>query len=154
MTEPPAPIESCLTEDKRGMKRAMLEVVACGVVTSGDDVGNYAKCTLLMAQNTGDVVRNAAVAALKWLCRNYFIAWDGESKAYKPLPLGKATLESSLAPDQALRVAADLSRARRGFIMTTDLHLTYLVTPVNEEALQVGWDAVLHPYRDDVGRGN
>jgi hypothetical protein len=40
----PAPISSCLVEDRRGMKRAMLEVVAAGVVATSDDVERYLKC--------------------------------------------------------------------------------------------------------------
>lgn len=38
------PITSCLVESRRGMKRAMLEVVASGVVTSSQDVERYLKC--------------------------------------------------------------------------------------------------------------
>lgn len=38
------PISSCLIETRRGMKRAMLEVVAAGVVSSSSDVERYLKC--------------------------------------------------------------------------------------------------------------
>jgi hypothetical protein len=38
------PISSCLVESRRGMKRAMLEVVAAGVVASSQDVERYLKC--------------------------------------------------------------------------------------------------------------
>jgi hypothetical protein len=38
------PISSCLVESRRGMKRAMLEVVAAGVVASSADVERYLKC--------------------------------------------------------------------------------------------------------------
>lgn len=40
----PNAISSCLVEDRRGMKRAMLEVVAAGVVATSDDVERYLKC--------------------------------------------------------------------------------------------------------------
>jgi hypothetical protein len=40
----PTPISSCLVEERRGMKRAMLEVVAAGVVATSDDVERYLKC--------------------------------------------------------------------------------------------------------------
>jgi hypothetical protein len=36
-------------------------------------------------------------------------------------------------------VRADLQRAREGFCMATDLHLTFLVTPAHE-ALPVTWE--------------
>lgn len=40
----PSPISSCLVEERRGMKRAMLEVVAAGVVATSGDVERYLKC--------------------------------------------------------------------------------------------------------------
>jgi DNA polymerase theta len=56
-----------------------------------------------------------------------------------PTELGKATSTAGLDPVQALTVKADLERAREGFCMATDLHLTFLVTPVQEE-LPVSWE--------------
>jgi DNA polymerase theta len=44
----PSPITSCLVEARRGMKRAMLEVVAAGVVATSDDVERYLKCRLVL----------------------------------------------------------------------------------------------------------
>lgn len=44
MQATPTPISSCLVEQRRGMKRAMLEVVATGVVATSDDVERYLKC--------------------------------------------------------------------------------------------------------------
>lgn len=58
--------------------------------------------------------------------------------AYLPTELGKATATAGLDPVQALDVKKDLERAREGFCMATDLHLTFLVTPVQEE-LPVTW---------------
>ena len=48
-------IESCLVEGKKGMKRAMLEVVASGAVASPSDVNRYIRCTLLSATNSFQV---------------------------------------------------------------------------------------------------
>lgn len=44
---PVEPTQSCLREDKRGMKRAMLEAVCLGLVLEPHDVRLYAKSTLL-----------------------------------------------------------------------------------------------------------
>jgi DNA polymerase theta len=73
-----APVESCLTQEKCGMKRAMLEVVATGAVTSPIDVDRYIKCTLLAATSNYEVVMNATREALKWLGdkERQFIFWD------------------------------------------------------------------------------
>jgi DNA polymerase theta len=74
----PAPVESCLTLEKCGMKRAMLEVVASGAVLSPSDVDRYIKCTLLAATSESEVVVHATKEALKWLGdkERQFIYWD------------------------------------------------------------------------------
>jgi DNA polymerase theta len=63
---------------------------------------------------------------------------DEYGGAYVPTELGKATATAGLDPKQALDVRDDLERARQGFCMATDLHLTFLVTPVQED-VQVNW---------------
>ncbi len=42
---------SCLADERAGMRRAMLEVVANGSVSRPDDIKRYLKCTLLAAIN-------------------------------------------------------------------------------------------------------
>ena len=44
-------------------------------------------------------------------------------------PLGKATFASSLSPEQALIVYHDLSEARKGLVLTDELHLLFVLTP-------------------------
>jgi hypothetical protein len=63
---------------------------------------------------------------------------DEYGGAYMPTELGKAAASAGLDPKQALDVKDDLERARQGFCMATDLHLTFLVTPVQEE-VPVNW---------------
>jgi hypothetical protein len=60
--------------------------------------------------------------------------WDAPTSSYLPTSLGKATLASGMAPEEALQIKADLSRAREAFVMSTDLHLTFLVTPPSASA--------------------
>lgn len=70
----PPPISSCLVEERRGMKRAMLEVVAAGVVATSDDVERYLKCSLLAAtQDFQQVAAASTLEALKWLCKSGFL---------------------------------------------------------------------------------
>lgn len=58
---------------------------------------------------------------------------------WQPSPFGKATLASSMPPEDALVVRADLERARQSLVLATDLHITYLVTPIKED-LRVDWE--------------
>lgn len=48
-------VESCLTGAKRGMKRAVLEVVASKAVASAEDVKRYIQCTLLATTTNFEV---------------------------------------------------------------------------------------------------
>lgn len=72
----------------------------------------------------------------------YMIAhysWDVPHKVWISTPLGRATLASGMDPKQALDVHADLKKAREGLVLSTDLHLTYLVTPLDGD-LKIDWD--------------
>ena len=48
-------VSSCLTGAKRGMKRAVLEVIATKSVVYAADVKRYIKCTLLAATTDFEV---------------------------------------------------------------------------------------------------
>ena len=52
---------------------------------------------------------------------------DGKGQKFMPTQLGAAILSSSLSPDEGLLVFAELQKARRCFVLDTDLHLIYLV---------------------------
>ena len=52
-------MESCLGEGKRGMKRALLEVIAMGVVKSSGDLKRFVHATLLAATAAKPDVRPA-----------------------------------------------------------------------------------------------
>lgn len=71
--------------------------------------------------------------------------WD-ESCCWVPTPLGKAAFASSLGPYEALVVKKDLERAREGLVMSTDLHLTFLVSPVEGE-LHIDWQKFYGVFR-------
>ncbi|CAD7699534.1 unnamed protein product [Ostreobium quekettii] len=146
LQEDPKPISSCLSEDRRGMKRAMNEVVASGAVSTPVDVDRFVKCTLLAATSDfQDVVADATKKALHWLGVKQFVRWEGNAY-FAPTALGKASLASSLAPDDAIIVKEDLARARQCFVMTTELHLTFLVTPLSELPY-INWQALFRLYK-------
>ncbi|KAL6774134.1 POLQ1 [Auxenochlorella protothecoides x Auxenochlorella symbiontica] len=132
---PVSPIASCLTEDRKGMKRAMLEVVATGVVTEPSDVQQYIRCTLLAHMNSSKIVAATTVAALQWLGRedHAFVTWDRYHQVYRPSPLGCAALVSGFPPERCMAIHADLQRARECIVLTSDLHLTFLcVSPTDD----------------------
>ncbi|KAJ4750728.1 DNA polymerase I [Rhynchospora pubera] len=127
------PLQSCLSEDKNGMTHAIMEVVSGGIVQTADDINRYVRCTLLNSTKPFEDVVKSAQDSLRWLCRNKFLEWNNETKLYSCTPLGRAAFGSSLSPEESLVVLDDLSRAREGFVLSSDLHLVYLVTPINVE---------------------
>ncbi|KAJ6373044.1 hypothetical protein OIU76_027389 [Salix suchowensis] len=61
------------------------------------------------------------------------------TKLYGTTPLGRAAFGSSLCPEESLIVLDDISRAREGFVLASDLHLVYLVTPINVD-VEPNWE--------------
>lgn len=63
------------------------------------------------------------------------------AESYQPTSFGKAVLASSLPPELCMHVRSDLARARESFVLTTELHLTYLCVPPTE-SLAPRWDVL------------
>ncbi|XP_022856955.1 helicase and polymerase-containing protein TEBICHI-like isoform X2 [Olea europaea var. sylvestris] len=133
------PLHSCLSDDKNGMTHAILEVVAGGIVQSASDINRYVRCTLLNSTKPFEDVVKSAQDSLRWLCHKKFLEWSEETKLYTTTPLGRASFGSSLSPEESLIVLDDLIRAREGFVLASDLHLVYLVTPINVD-VEPDWE--------------
>jgi DNA polymerase theta len=139
MNAPLAPLQSCLSGC---LERALVEVIGAGAVTHPEDVQNWLQCTLLYHQSAWDEVHRVAVLALEYLAKNRFTEWTKEER-YVPTLLGEATFCSSLPPQAAIWVAGELVVARKNFVLDTDLHLIYQVTPVNEGP-EPNWEMMPH----------
>ncbi|KAL5558793.1 hypothetical protein UlMin_035004 [Ulmus minor] len=133
------PLHSCLSEDMNGMIHAILEVVAGGIVQTAKDINRYVRCTLLNSTKPFQDVVKSAQESLRWLCHRKFLEWNENTKLYSTTPLGRASFGSSLSPEESLVVLDDLSRAREGFVLASDLHLVYLVTPINVD-VEPDWE--------------
>ncbi|XP_041019360.1 helicase and polymerase-containing protein TEBICHI isoform X2 [Juglans microcarpa x Juglans regia] len=133
------PLHSCLSEDVNGMTHAILEVVAGGIVQTANDIHRYVRCTLLNSTKPFQDVVKSAQESLRWLCHSKFLEWNEDTKLYSTTPLGRAAFGSSLCPEESLIVLDDLSRAREGFVLASDLHLVYLVTPINVD-VEPDWE--------------
>ena len=118
-----------------GMRRVMLEAVACGLARDPSDIKRYVQCTLLNALNDfQDVVAKGATDALRWLAERGFLRWDAETQKWNPSPLGRAAAAAHLDPDRAVAVVEDVRKARRCLILETDLHLLFLCVPPDPPA--------------------
>ncbi|XP_042440198.1 helicase and polymerase-containing protein TEBICHI-like [Zingiber officinale] len=133
------PLHSCLSEDKNGMTHAIMEVVAGGIVQTAHDINRYVRCTLLNSTKPFQDVVKSAQDSLRWLCNKKFLQWTEDTKLYNTTPLGRAAFGSSLTPEESLIVLDDLLKAREAFVLASDLHLVYLVTPINVD-VEPDWE--------------
>ncbi|XP_074663190.1 DNA polymerase theta-like [Tubulanus polymorphus] len=146
------PVKSCLFRRQEGlsssMKRAMLEVVVSGVAKTPEDLDRYARCTMLSAsmETEENVASTPIQDCIKFLQDNEFIVLksneaDGNlNEQYFPTQLGSAVLASSISPDEGLAVFADLRKARKNFVLESELHVIYQVTPIFSSDLSSGID--------------
>ncbi|PSN38804.1 hypothetical protein C0J52_07902 [Blattella germanica] len=106
-------------------------VIASGVASTPEQVEQYTNCTLLAT--TDSDLQNPVTACVKFLEESELIRLQkeevGEGLKYSPTPLGLACLAASLPPDDGLRLFEELQRARHCFVLDTDLHIIYEVTP-------------------------
>ena len=118
-----------------GMRRVMLEGVACGLARGPEDIKRYVQCTLLNALNDfQDVVAKDGAKALAWLRGENFLRWDADAHRWDPAPLGRAAAAAHLDPARAVGVIKDILRARQCLILESDLHLLFLCVPPDPPA--------------------
>lgn len=136
------PIESCL-EGSGPMIRALLEAVASEVAYTVQDIDLYTKCTLVSV-TSGDLIENSASEAIKFLVENeLFMLQTNENgeQRWIATQLGKACLAASMPPTDGLFIFEELQKARKCFVLDTELHVIYLVTPINSSSQigQIDW---------------
>ncbi|XP_041447673.1 LOW QUALITY PROTEIN: DNA polymerase theta [Drosophila obscura] len=145
------PISSCLgMDDSTHLKRALLEVISSGVASTRQEIDSFVNCTLLSAEKamaklaeeqqqqpqpqSGEDCDSQFIAeALDFLIDYEFIRHQVDEEAatanYVATRLGAACLASSMPPGDGLILFAELQKSRRSFVLETDLHAVYLVTP-------------------------
>ena len=103
----------------------------------------WLKCTLLSCQNPYEDVHRNCAQAVQYLGSEAFLKYKKDGDQFVGTHLGIATFQSSLPPRDAYRVARDLQDARKHFILASDLHLLYQVTPVtgNPPLSQSTWES-------------
>ncbi|KAJ5224270.1 Helicase C-terminal [Penicillium citrinum] len=123
-------IASCLAPEKRGLKRAILEAVATGLVSGSEAIKDIMDSAIQELINEGLLV-------LK------------EDESYGATLLGQAVVASAFSPEDGLYVHEELKRALEAFVMDGDMHIFYMFTP-----LQVAMDNPIdwQIFRDQLDR--
>lgn len=126
-----------------GVERIILEMICAGALETEEDVHKFMSNTLFAQQTPKERVQTAAADALEFLLRNQFIQSVpvGEEGAMRlsALQPGKACFHAGMSPFDAVEVLRSLSQAQRRLILSSDLHLVYLVTPPHPP-FQPDWD--------------
>jgi len=133
------PIQSCLTPGKRGIKRALLEVIAVRLAAHPDALQEYIRRTLLYHTVDRSILDTMVQKALEELLESKFISLGSEG-TYGATLLGQAVVASSLTPDDGLFVHAEFQRAMQAFVMDGEMHIFYMFTPVHSTGLgDINW---------------
>ncbi|KAJ5618052.1 hypothetical protein N7537_003166 [Penicillium hordei] len=141
-------IESCLAPEKRGLKRALLEAVATGLVSGCEAIKEYVRCTLLYRTLDKKLAYTIMRSALQELVDEELLIF-GDDEFYEATPLGQAVVASAFSPEDGLFVHEELKRALQAFVMDGDMHIFYMFTP-----LQAAMDTPIdwQIFRDQLDR--
>ena len=133
------PTQSCLTLEKRGIKRALLEVIAVRLAAHPDALQEYIRRTLLYHTTDRSTLDSMVQQALEELLDSGYVRLDSEG-TYGATLLGQAVVASSLTPDDGLFVHAEFQRAMQAFVMDGEMHIFYMFTPVHSTGLgDINW---------------
>ncbi|KAJ5278720.1 Helicase C-terminal [Penicillium angulare] len=122
-------IESSLVPEKRGLKRALLEAIATGLVSGCEAIKEYVHCTLLYRTLDQKLAYSIMKSALQELVDEELLI-SKEDEAYHATQLGQAVVASAFAPEDGLFVHEELKRAIQAFVMDGDMHVFYMFTPL------------------------
>ena len=135
------PVASCLTAEKRGLKRAVLEVIATKLANSRESLEEYVRSSLLWQTCEHAEVSSMLDTALADLLGTELITQSTGWHAYEPTTLGVAIVASALTPEDGIFVHDEMQRALASFVMDSELHTLYLFTPIPpaKSPLEIDW---------------
>lgn len=125
------PVASCLTAEKRGLRRAVLEVIATRLAKSQYSLEEFVRASLLwQTGDHGQVMGMLNTALLDLLSMKLIQQPSAEDLSYEPTTLGVAIVSSALTPEDGIFVHSEMQRALESFVMESEMHTLYLFTPI------------------------
>jgi replicative superfamily II helicase len=132
-------VQSCMSSEKRGIKRALLEVVVTRLANSRHSLEDYVRKSLLFQIANPTAVWSMVGDAIQDLCVTNLIqatAFD----SFEPTTPGQAIVAASLTPEDGIFVHDEMRRALESFVMDGEMHIFYLFTPVQTASLaEISW---------------
>lgn len=133
-----------ITPSKKELERAVLEIVTAKISVTREGVHSFMSKTLVASQyrnqNYDENVTQPVNAVLTSLNAAQFLAEDSPESGgnLEPTQLGMATFKSAMSPADASIVFNALELALSNLILSSDLHILYLVSPPSP-SLHVEW---------------
>lgn len=131
-------VESSLTPEKRGIKRALLEVVTIRLATQMAAIQEYVQRTLLYHTRDRTHLNDMVAMTLEELITSGLVTLDYLG-SYEATPLSQATVASHLTLEDGIFLHGELRRALRAFVMDGEMHIFYTFTPVYSSGVDVNW---------------
>ncbi|GMS89508.1 hypothetical protein PENTCL1PPCAC_11683, partial [Pristionchus entomophagus] len=127
-------------EKKRDASKMVVESIGTTLCSSLSDVSSLLRHLLFPPSKSAEEYVDELV-------HQKLLSLDDISSLLLPTQLGRASLSSSLPPEAALFVFSDLRVASRSLALDTELHMLYLVTPVNYSVWHgVDWNGLHKVY--------
>jgi DNA polymerase theta len=134
------PVESCLTPEKRGIKRALLEIIGIRMAAGRGALDHYVQSSLLWHTMDHGKVSDLVNKSIDELLEDELIQTTEHEHCLEPTKLGTAVVGSGLSPEDGVFVHSELRRALESFVMDGEMHIFYLFTPVQALGLaEVCW---------------
>ena len=108
------------------------------VVSRPAQIELFVRSTFFAHTSEPAQVLTAVKAALSSMRKQHVLEWNAASMSYLPSAVGLAIASCGLAPDEALWMIEELAQARRAFCFDCELHVCYLVTPL-QTAVATDW---------------
>ena len=140
-------VSSCLAPEKRGIERALLEIIATKLATSNSEILNYIKKTLLYHLQGVEGMSQLVKGTLQKLQDQGLITAEDLGE-YVPTLLGQAIVAASLTPEDGIFVHSQLRRAIQAFALDGDMHVLYTFTPIQSAMVDVNWKT----FRQEIER--
>lgn len=131
------PLGSCCLPHKRGIKWALLEVIATKLATSFESVELYIKKTLLYHLIEYKELLAMVSKALYDLEDTGLVKKDGT--VLEATLLGQAVVTSSMGPEDGLSVHKELRQALEAFVLDGEMHVLYAFTPIQAGEGNINW---------------
>ena len=131
-------VESSLTPEKRGIKRALLEVITVRLATHLSAIQEYVQKTLLYHSMNPALLATMVSKTLEELIGSGLVTVDSFG-TFEATLLSKATVASSLTPEDGIFVHGELRRALQAFVMDGEMHIFYTFTPPYNAQTDINW---------------